>query len=181
MDKQELLNVFKNQIMKESKDVYGAPDTWIGGYEDGRVDALTFAYKRVKWLDVPEKPEIPKFVAKEIPSAPREALDCYYNPGAYIIPPYSYKVITWIEGHFDIFLQALVNGFEIQKEPAWVVKTFAGYLTKFETFVNNNWRATTSNSKDDKDIITFECKEKANEIATLIDGEVEEWSEKDEQ
>ncbi|MCO8296607.1 DUF1642 domain-containing protein [Tetragenococcus halophilus] len=179
MDKQELLDVLEEQIIKEKeeKDAYGETDTWIGGYKDGQIYALTFAAKKAEWLDEPEKPEIPQFVEKEIPSAPKEALDRYYNPGVYIVPPYSYKVINWIEGHFDIFLQALFNGFEIQKQPVWVIKTFAGYLTKFETFVNNNWRAKISSSKDDKDIITFECKEKANEIATLIDGVVEEWSE----
>lgn len=122
----------------------------------------------------PENPEIPKKIANKIEF---ERVDGQSDSAIYSILQSEKKTRMWSIAHKDDLMKALVNGFEIPKELAWVVKTFAGYLTKFETFVNNNWRAKISSSKDDKDIITFECKEKANEIATLIDGVVEEWSE----
>ncbi|MEK0175814.1 DUF1642 domain-containing protein [Tetragenococcus halophilus] len=127
-----------------------------------------------------EKQKIPQFVAKEIPSAPKEALDCYYNPGVYIIPPYSYKVITWIEGHFDIFLQALVNGFEIQKEPAWVVKIneklyFCRFTDKY--FEKDSNAPTYIESGSPSLIKKFTNKDKAQAVAILVDGTVKEWSE----
>ncbi|WP_038025833.1 DUF1642 domain-containing protein [Tetragenococcus muriaticus] len=111
MDKQELENRVLNPGLNNKITVNGKNFT--------REDKVL---NLIDQLDEPEKPEIPQFVAKEIPSEPTEALDRYYNPGVYIVPPYSYKVIDWIEGHFGIFLQALVNGFEIQKQPAWVVR-----------------------------------------------------------
>lgn len=126
-----------------------------------------------------QKPEIPQFVAKEIPSEPTEALDSYYNPGVYVVPPYSNKVVSWIEGHFDIFLQALVNGFEIQKEPVWVVKGHHGYLTEIE--VNNGqpeWRQSFTGDPEDKDIIKFHNEEDAERAEVVVKGgAIEEWSE----
>lgn len=49
MNKQELLDVLEEQIIKEKeeKDAYGETDTWIGGYKDGRIDELTFAAKKL--------------------------------------------------------------------------------------------------------------------------------------
>ncbi|GMQ74306.1 DUF1642 domain-containing protein [Tetragenococcus halophilus] len=177
MDKQELILNLEQEVRLSMKDdeMSDLAKNW---YKAG----LNCAIDRMFSLesDEPEKPEIPKFVAKEIPSAPREALDCYYNPGAYIIPPYSYKVITWIEGHFDIFLQALVNGFEIQKEPAWVVKASGSYVTSID-YDFYDWTIGTTINKDDESILTFTDKQKAEAVATLVDGTVKEWSEKDEQ
>lgn len=122
-----------------------------------------------------EKQEIPQFVAKEIPSAPKEALDRYYNPGVYIVSPYSYKVINWIEGHFDIFLQALVNGYT-EKAPVWIVK--APYDRYFGGFLEKGQHAEINFSHINKDNAQkFEDKNKAEAVATLVDGEVEEWSE----
>lgn len=177
MNKQELLNVFKNQIIKESKDVYGAPDTWIGGYEDGRVDALTFAYKRVKWLDEPEKPEIPKFVADWI-----EEKRPYYSlmtiVGNYLngfgMPE---RVEEWITDNRDDFVKALVNGYTIEKEPVWVVLQDAQYFHAFTGEYDESEGFEYVLAMYEGHAHTFADKQKAEAVATLVDGTVKEWSE----
>ncbi|WP_038022482.1 DUF1642 domain-containing protein [Tetragenococcus muriaticus] len=149
-------------------------------FEEGPKELCATLVSALPPYNLSEKPEIPQFVAKEIPSEPTEALDSYYNPGVYIVPPYSYKVINWIEGHFDIFLQALVNGFEIQKQPVWVVRIneklyFCRFTDKY--FKENPDEPTYSESGNPELVKKFTDKAKAEAVATLINGEVEEWSE----
>lgn len=133
-----------------------------------------------------QKPDIPKFVADWIEEVKQrgcglaDALNCFESP---IMPE---KVKQWIQFDFaaigchhdnqELLAKAWLHGYTIEKESVWVVKTFAGYLTDLERSVND-WQARVSSSKDDEDIIAFKCKEKANEIAELIGGVVEEWSE----
>ncbi|GBD73856.1 putative uncharacterized protein [Tetragenococcus halophilus subsp. halophilus] len=175
MNKQELLNVFKNQIIKESKDVYGAPDTWIGGYEDGRIDALTFAYKRVKWLDAPEKPEIPKFVADWIRGFRILDVTDLDIIGLYFSKEIEKKCEQWITDNFNDFIKALVNGYT-EKAPVWIVK--APYDRYFGGFLEKGQHAEINFSHINRDNAQkFEDKNKAKAVATLIDGTVEEWSE----
>lgn len=176
MDKQECLEILNQKIDKVQEETDRSPEgSSYGTLMLGRKQAFSDVRGLLKTLES-EKPEIPQFVAKEIPSAPKEALDRYYNPGVYVVPPYSYKVINWIEGHFDIFLQALVNGFEIQKEPAWVVK--APYDRYFGGFLEKGQHAEINFSHINRDNAQkFEDKSKAVAVATLVDGTVEEWSE----
>ena len=177
MDKQKCLEILNQKIDEAQEETDRSPEgSSYGTLMLGRKEAFSNVRGLLKTLDEPEKPEIPKFVAKEIPSAPTEALDRYYNPGVYIVPTYSYKVITWIEEHFDIFLQALVNGFEIQKEPAWVVKAGGSYVTSID-YNFYDWTIGTTINKDDESILTFTDKQKAEAVATLVDGTVKEWSE----
>ncbi|BAK95155.1 DUF1642 domain-containing protein [Tetragenococcus halophilus] len=179
MNKQELLNVFKNQIIKESKDVYGASDTWIGGYEDGRIDALTFAYKRVKWLDAPEKPEIPHWLAERIEEYNIDSSiefwryvfnGSIFNPGER----------AWILDNDELISKIFLYGYTIEKEPVWVVRIneklyFCRFTDKY--FEKDSDAPTYIESGNPSLIKKFTNKDKAKAVATLVDGTVEEWSE----
>ena len=225
MDKQELISVFKTNIAEEEQDKEGRQlptDSWLNGYENGRIDALEFGYKLAEWLDEPEitteqawekiaekfeegpkelcatlvsalppynlseKPEIPKFVADWIEEVKQrgcglaDALNCFESP---IMPE---KVKQWIQFDFavigchhdnqELLAKAWLNGYTIEKAPVWIVK--APYDRYFGGFLEKGQHAEINFSHINRDNAQkFEDKNKAKAVATLIDGEVEEWSE----
>ncbi|NWO00846.1 DUF1642 domain-containing protein [Tetragenococcus halophilus] len=219
MDKQELISVFKTNIAEEEQDKEGRQlptDSWLNGYENGRIDALEFGYKLAKWLDEPEitteqawekiaekfeegpkelcatlvsalppynlseKPEIPKFVADWI-----EEKRPYYSlmtmVGNYLngfgMPE---RVEEWITDNKEDYLKALVIGYAIEKEPAWVVRIneklyFCRFTDKY--FEKDSDAPTYIESGNPSLIKKFTNKDKAEAVAILVDGTVEEWSE----
>lgn len=191
MDKQELLSTLRNHINKEKEKRENADsDTWISGYGMGRVDALTLGYEKVEQLDEPEKPEIPKFVADWIEEVKQrgcglaDALNCFVSP---IMPE---KVKQWIQFDFavigchhdnqELLAKAWLNGYTIEKEPAWVVRIneklyFCRFTDKY--FEENPDKPTYSESGNPELVKKFTDKAKAEAVATLIEGTVEDWSE----
>ena len=134
-----------------------------------------------------EKPEIPKFVADWIEEVKQrgcglaDALNCFVSS---IMPE---KVKQWIQFDFavigchhdnqELLAKAWLNGYTIEKEPAWVVlkdaqyfHAFTGEYDKFEGFeyVLSMYEGNAH---------TFADKQKAEAVATLVDGVVKEWSE----
>lgn len=190
MDKQELLDVLEEQIIKEKeeKDAYGETDTWIGGYKDGRIDALTFAAKKAEWLDEPEKPEVPKEFDewyKEIQeirsgnAAKRFALwkICQFGFGCGFEDVKDRKIINgsltnWVINHKEEAVNAVLNGYTVKKEPVWIVK--APYDRYFGGFLERGNHAEINFNHINRDNAQkFDDKDKAQAVATLIDGEVE--------
>ncbi|MCO8298665.1 DUF1642 domain-containing protein [Tetragenococcus halophilus] len=138
-------------------------------------------------LTEPEKPEIPKFVADWIEEVKQrgcglaDALNCFVSP---IMPE---KVKQWIQFDFavigchhdnqELLAKAWLNGYTIEKEPVWVVlkdaqyfHAFTGEYDKFEGFeyVLSMYEGNAH---------TFADKQKAEAVATLVDGTFKEWSE----
>lgn len=134
-----------------------------------------------------QKPEIPKFVADWIEEVKQrgcglaDALNCFESP---IMPE---KVKQWIQFDFaaigchhdnqELLAKAWLNGYTIEKEPVWVVlkgaqyfHAFTGEYDKFEGFeyVLSMYEGNAH---------TFTDKQKAEAVATLVDGTVKEWSE----
>lgn len=141
-------------------------------------------------LDEPEKPEIPQFVADWIEEVKQrgcglaDALNCFVSP---IMPE---KVKQWIQFDFaaigchhdnqELLAKAWLHGYTIEKEPVWVVKVseYTGfYLKEFTSgWDGKDTPKTYATSIKDK-AYKFTDKAKAEAVATLVDGEVEEWSE----
>lgn len=137
-------------------------------------------------LTEPEKPEIPKFVADWIEEVKQrgcglaDALNCFVSP---IMPE---KVKQWIQFDFaaigchhdnqESLAKAWLNGYTIEKEPVWVVKAGGSYVTSID-YDFYDWTIGTTINKDDESILTFTDKQKAEAVATLVDGVVGEWSE----
>lgn len=83
------------------------------------------------------------------------------------------ELVDWCSGHETEFLRALIDGYTIEKEPVWVVlkgvqyfHAFTGEYDKFEGFeyVLSMYEGHAH---------TFADKQKAEAVATLINGEVE--------
>lgn len=183
MDKQELENRVLNPGINNNITINGK--TYI---RESRALYL------IGHLDEPEKPEIPKFVADWIEEVKQrgcglaDALNCFVSP---IMPE---KVKQWIQFDFaaigchhdnqELLAKAWLNGYAIQKEPAWVVKIneklyFCRFTDKY--FEKDSDAPTYIESGSPSLIKKFTNKDKAEAVAILVDGEVEEWSEKDEQ
>ncbi|MCO8292636.1 DUF1642 domain-containing protein [Tetragenococcus halophilus] len=228
MDKQELLSVLGERIVKEEKEITDVSD-WINGYYCGRVDAMNFTYNRVEWLDEPEitteqawekiaegydddaemvksicmnalrsfnggfprlvteghirtwnpdvgKPEIPPKIAERIEE---ERADGQSDSAIYSILQSEKETRMWSMAHKDDLMKALINGYTIEKEPVWVVRIneklyFCRFTDKY--FEKDSDAPTYIESGNPSLIKKFTNKDKAEAVATLVDGTVEEWS-----
>jgi len=90
------------------------------------------------------------------------------------------ELVDWCSGHETEFLRALIDGYTIEKEPAWVVRInkktyFCRFTDKY--FKENSDEPTYIESGNPSLIKKFTNKDKAEAAATLVYGTVEEWSE----
>lgn len=156
-------------------------------FEEGPKELCATLVSALPPYNLSEKPEIPKFVADWIEEVKQrgcglaDALNCFVSP---IMPE---KVKQWIQFDFaaigchhdnqELLAKAWLNGYTIEKEPAWVAlkgaqyfHAFTGEYDKFEGFeyVLSMYEGNAH---------TFADKQKAEAVATLVDGTVKEWSE----
>ncbi|MEK0151657.1 DUF1642 domain-containing protein [Tetragenococcus halophilus] len=184
MDKQEFMEYLEEEYKSQVK-------LWNCDSSDrlqiGKVNLLEEIIDKAKGLDESEKPEIPKFVADWIEEVKQrgcglaDALNCFVSP---IMPE---KVKQWIQFDFaavgchhdnqELLAKAWLNGYTIEKESVWVVlkgaqyfHVFTGEYDKFEGF-------EYVLSMYEENAHTFADKQKAEAVATLVDGTVAEWSE----
>ncbi|GBD74090.1 DUF1642 domain-containing protein [Tetragenococcus halophilus] len=191
MDKHECLEILNQKINKAQEETDRSPEgSSYGTLMLGRKQAFSDVRGLLKTLDEPEKPEIPKFVADWIEEVKQrgcglaDALNCFVSP---IMPE---KVKQWIQFDFaaigchhdnqELLAKAWLNGYTIEKEPAWVVKVseYTGfYLKEFTSgWDGKDTPKTYATSIKDK-AYKFTDKAKAEAVAILVDGTVEEWSE----
>lgn len=91
-------------------------------------------------------------------------------------------VLDWIgiSGNATRIIDAIRNGYKTYKRTVWVVKIneklyFCRFTDKY--FEENSDEPTYSESGNPELVKKFTDKAKAEAVATLVDGEVEEWSE----
>lgn len=191
MDKQECLEILNQKIDEAQEETDRSPEgSSYGTLMLGRKQAFSDVRGLLKTLDEPEKPEIPKFVADWIEEVKQRgcglanALNCFVSP---IMPE---KVKQWIQFDFaaigchhdnqELLAKAWLHGYTIEKEPVWVVRIneklyFCRFTDKY--FEENSDEPTYSESGNPELVKKFTDKAKAEAVATLINGEVEEWSE----
>ncbi|MEK2534337.1 DUF1642 domain-containing protein [Tetragenococcus halophilus] len=181
MDKQECLEILNQKIDEAQEETDRSPEgSSYGTLMLGREQAFSYVRGLLKTLDEPEKPEIPKFVADWI-----EEKRPYYSlmtmVGNYLngfgMPE---RVEEWITDNKEDYLKALVIGYAIEKEPAWVVRIneklyFCRFTDKY--FEKDSDAPTYIESGNPSLIKKFTNKDKAEAVAILVDGTVEEWSE----
>lgn len=120
MNKQELIKKYEDLFEK----LYAFPIVTING-----------VIEDLKQLDEPQKVMIPRFIADWIVQAKEDG----YNIAGAINEAPRGAVDDWLElENVDIFAEAWVNGYEIEKEKRYTVKvkTFLGqYLGRY--YINN--------------------------------------------
>lgn len=173
----------KNWLNKElDKSITGFNGRELSRYEMGRLDGYTHASMLLDELDEPEKTVLPKFVADWIESYRKKTLVELINDAVYSSDEDSKCFRRWFHGemgfesNYSEFLsRAWLDGYEVDKEKKWVVKQRKLYLKSFDI-----WREECNNAEfvfDKESTIKFTDKVKAEAVALLVDGTVEEVTE----
>lgn len=94
----------------------------ITGHCDGKYEAYEIAIELAKQLDEPKKPVVPQFVAEWIEYAKKkgDSLRDSFKPWNLYGVEYS-KADRWIDDNQETFAQAWLSGYEVEKEPLYMV------------------------------------------------------------
>lgn len=157
----------KKEFIKTLIDMGGCgaeTETWDRGWDDAIGEVIGIAEE----LDEPEKVVIPKFVADWIESLPENVkLRTIFS-----VKNHSYEEAQhWVWRNSEIFARAWLDGYEVEKEPQWVVRYEDGYFSeeiKFGCGIGGDWVDEVSRAYH------FTDKAKAEAVALLIGGTVEE-------
>ncbi|OFR85927.1 DUF1642 domain-containing protein [Enterococcus sp. HMSC067C01] len=140
MNKQELIERYKTKYAEEPKD-WKHPSV-----NASRQDLFANFIRDLKQLDEPQKPVVPKFVAEWIEQAKKERQSLYeamYNiESSTYYHKYDNATYQWMfEGalhdeHQELFAEAYMHGYEVEKEPLYEV--IIGDLYLIKKFNNRN-------------------------------------------
>lgn len=121
MNKQEFQQKIKNMEPPKNFTFISAHDAYEKGFEKAKGTALFNSY----FLDEPEKPIVPQFVAEWIEDN-REALEEYVYSNVQIVLPKiqdDNPMYNWLNGKgIGIIVDCIRNGYEIEKEKLYTVK-----------------------------------------------------------
>jgi hypothetical protein len=112
MNKQELIGILEGL----------EGDSFIEKYNEGYDQAVRDCLIAAKQLDEPKKVVVPKFVAKKIESygsALEMLANEYFDQSSEEVD--SDELACWIDGNADLFFNAWVCGYEVEKEQLYYV------------------------------------------------------------
>lgn len=119
MNKQELIETLEEIRGNIDRDIEIGDRTV---FSRGEKNAYNNAIGLVKQLDEPEKVVVPKFVAKKIESygsALEMLANEYFDQSSEEVD--SDELACWIDGNADLFFNAWVCGYEVEKEQLYYV------------------------------------------------------------
>ncbi|MCO8288290.1 DUF1642 domain-containing protein [Tetragenococcus halophilus] len=186
MDKQKCLEILNQKIDEAQEETDRSPEgSSYGTLMLGRKQAFSDVRGLLKTLDEPEKPEIPAELAKKIENFKGKVTDDYIIYSIFLDDEYdnlNKDTHQWIKDNPGKLSRAVVNGYIIEKQPAWVVRINEKlYFCRFtDKYFEKDSDAPTYIESGNPSLIkkfTNKDKAKAEAVATLVDGEVEEWSE----
>lgn len=159
-------------------EMYVSPD-----YETvAKTETISKVLELIDQLDEPEKPVIPKFVAEYIKQSKKDN-DSINQVFAFMDDKEDKDLWHWLfpsmyeekRANQEVFMRAWLDGYTIEKEPQWVVKDDTGYLSYLQFSIPNIYERETSLDKNGA--YKFNSKSKADLIANLVTGTVEEVTE----
>ncbi|EJR6903302.1 DUF1642 domain-containing protein [Enterococcus faecalis] len=147
---------------------------YIAGYGVARKEILD----DLKQLDEPKKVVIPQVVADWVKYAKRQGYGFMqsYDP-IYMSYPINDGLDKWIDDNEETFAHAWLDGYEVEKEPTYVISIpnnsfYKHYLARF---INNNFEKPVFRHIGEEDPLFFKDKTKATVIADWVNGTVEKW------
>lgn len=157
----------------ESAGVFGVSG-WETTFEELSITKKEL-FSLIDQLDEPEKVVVPQFVAdwieecREMDVRLGESFNTHYEDNR--------EIHTWIynsdDKNSEIYGRAWLDGYTVEKEPQWVVKTGKNWFFKnFESVGEYNYQAIGTGSIEEAK--KFKDKLEAESVALLSDGEVEE-------
>lgn len=182
MNKQELIKKWESKEGVPSYEISAFPvnpslnEMYIAGYGVARKEILD----DLKQLDEPKKVVVPKFVAEWIEYAKKkgDSLSASFKPWDLYGAEYG-KVNSWIKDNEETYARAWLDGYEVKKEPTYVISIpnnsfYKHYLARF---INNNFEKPVFRHIGEEDPLFFKDKAKAAVIADWVKGKVEKWEE----
>lgn len=161
MNKQELIEKIK------------ANGEWL---ETNRYVKITKAVELISQLDEPQKIKVPEFVAKWFETnkyvLDRAILDYMFEDYASDDSEFG----KWFDNKNGKPIETLVrmlDGYEVDEEPKWVVLGERGYLTSLSIGKGKSTGWTGNNDKHESGAIHFEDEETALHTAYITGGTVE--------
>lgn len=178
MDIQELIEKWESETGAPVFETRGVTervpndDMYTFGYDVARKEIL----EDLKQLDEPQKKIIPKCAHKFI----QEGIDSGSDYFTIIICADSFanakpqdEFSKWLRKNSGLFIRALLNGYEIEKEPLYRVKLGGGYFVEY----HGRGALIMIIPDDNKEIKIFDSKSDAERTAQAIGGTVEEVAE----
>ncbi|MGL9920967.1 DUF1642 domain-containing protein [Enterococcus sp. DIV1758] len=176
MNKQELIGILEGL----------EGDSFIEKYNEGYDQAVRDCLIAVKQLDEPKKVFVPRSVAEMIETYREKEISL-----AYLMRYFKswhnkvYKgtidseALNWIVNNLEEFLDAWIHGYEVEKEPRYVISApnnsfYKHYLARF---INNNFEKPVFRHIGEEDPLFIKDKAKAAVIADWVKGTVEKWEE----
>lgn len=175
MDKQE-----KEDLIQALFDIGGcdAEDEWSKGYDDG----VNASIEVVKELKVQGKVVLSKTAddfIKEGEGIGSDKVDIIDSAISFARAMPNDEFSLWFKSNRDLFVDAVSNGYEVEKEPRYVISVpnnsfYKHYLARF---INNNFEKPVFRHIGEEDPLFIKDKAKAAVIADWVKGTVEKWEE----
>ncbi|EIB6789421.1 DUF1642 domain-containing protein [Enterococcus faecalis] len=177
MNKQELIEEIKKD--RELIKRYAENENYSAFY-NGMETAYSAAIGLAKRLDEPKKVVVPQIVADWIKYAKRQGYGLMqsYDP-IYMSYPINDGLDKWIDDNEETFAHAWIDGYEVEKEPRYVISVPNDSIHKhyLARFTNNKFEKPVFRHIGEEDPLFFKDKAKAAVIADWVKGTVEQWEE----
>lgn len=148
------------------------------GWVDLKVSDLSWFFRKLEDVVKVKEPEliaVPRFAADWIKHCKQREYDlaCLLEYGNAGIPDEMYEWLISSADNQEQLARAWLDGYEVEKEPVWVVENENGYRLRSITMNPGNSLNWSFDSKN-KNYIEFEEFETAKKAAYLVTGNVTE-------
>ncbi|HHR2796858.1 TPA: DUF1642 domain-containing protein [Listeria monocytogenes] len=148
------------------------------GWVDLKVSDLSWFFRKFEDVVKVKEPEliaVPRFAADWIKHCKQREYDlaCLLEYGNAGIPDEMYEWLISSADNQELLARAWLDGYEVEKEPVWVVENENGYRLRSITMNPGNSLNWSFDSKN-KNYIEFEEFETAKKAAYLVTGNVTE-------
>lgn len=148
------------------------------GWVDLKVSDLSWFFRKLEDVVKVKEPEliaVPRFAADWIKHCKQREYDlaCLLEYGNAGIPDEMYEWLISSADNQELLARAWLDGYEVEKEPVWVVENENGYRLRSITMNPGNSLNWYFDSKN-KNYIEFEEFETAKKAAYLVTGNVTE-------
>lgn len=148
------------------------------GWVDLKVSDLSWFFRKLEDVVKVKEPEliaVPRFAADWIKHCKQREYDlaCLLDYGNAGIPDEMYEWLISSADNQELLARAWLDGYEVEKEPVWVVENENGYRLRSITMNPGNSLSWSFDSKN-KNYIEFEEFETAKKAAYLVTGNVTE-------
>ncbi len=171
----------KKELIKRIESNVWLIKAYIGDTEE--YIPLSKLRELLEQLDEPKKAVIPRFVAEWVKQCKKvgtlaDCLNGYYKTGVNKVTS-SKDFQNWFleKNNEELTAEAWLYGYELESEPAWVVKFYKKgkwYFTSWGDTSDGLGVMEPDGTDIRRDAYTFTDKNKAEALAVLIDGIIEE-------